>query len=438
MGEYFFGIVKRLTQRLRGGEILLCNLAGEASHFVRFNRSRIRQAGHVRRSAMQIELLDDSRHAAARVELSGDPVCDLERLTALLGGLREQCAQLPEDPYLNYARDAGDSLQQGSQSAPDSRQVVEQISTAAEGLDLVGIWASGSLYRGFANSFGQRNWFSNASFHLDWSCYAAADKAVKATYSGAHWDPACFAARLEAMRSQLQILAQPAKTVPPGRYRVYLAPAAMQEILDLMSWGGFSLKSQRTGQTPLLKMVRQGKCLHPSVWLREDNTRGLGPSFTTQGFHKPAQVSFVADGTYREPLVDARSGKEYGVPVNASVEAPEALDMAAGALPAAAAVEQLGRGLYLGNLWYGNFSERNDCRITGMTRFASFWVERGEICAPLSPLRFDDSVYHLLGDRLQGLTCERELRFSGDTYGGRSTHSSLLPGALIEGMEFTL
>ena len=65
---------------------------------------------------------------------------------------------------------------------------------------------------------------------------------------------------------------------------------------------------------------------------------------------------------------------------------------------------ELGTGLYIGNLWYLNFSDRAACRTTGMTRFGTFWVEGGEIVAPIDVLRFDDTAYHLLGDRLAGLT----------------------------------
>ncbi len=101
-------------------------------------------------------------------------------------------------------------------------------------------------------------------------------------------------------------------------------------------------------------------------------------------------------------------------------------------------LERLGTGLYLNNLWYCNYSDRNDCRITGMTRFAAFWVEDGEIRAPLSPMRFDESLYRMLGEHLIGLTAEREFLFDTGTYHQRSTDSLHLPGALIEDFAFTL
>jgi predicted Zn-dependent protease len=100
--------------------------------------------------------------------------------------------------------------------------------------------------------------------------------------------------------------------------------------------------------------------------------------------------------------------------------------------------QALDTGLYIGNLWYGNWSDRNACRMTGMTRFGTFWVEHGELARPLAVMRFDDSFYRLFGDALAGLTKERELRLSADTYEGRSTASALLPGALISSLRLTL
>jgi predicted Zn-dependent protease len=73
-----------------------------------------------------------------------------------------------------------------------------------------------------------------------------------------------------------------------------------------------------------------------------------------------------------------------------------------------------------------------------MTRFATFWVEGGRIVAPVSPMRFDDSIYRMLGENLLELTRERELLLDPSTYGERSTSSSRLPGALLSSMRFTL
>jgi predicted Zn-dependent protease len=240
------------------------------------------------------------------------------------------------------------------------------------------------------------------------------------------------------MRLGLEVMARPARRLGPGRYRAYLAPAAVEELMGMLAWGGFDLKSHRTRQTPLLKLVRGERRFDPRVSIREESERGLCPGFTGEGFPVPGTVTLIDAGRFGQCLVDARDGKEYGEPVNAAGGAPESVALAAGDIPQAEILKRLDTGLYIGNLWYCNWSDPNDCRVTGMTRFGTYWVEGGEIVAPIEVMRFDDSLYHLLGDRLEGLTAERDLRLSAQTYDGRSTESALLPGALVAGIELAL
>ena len=114
------------------------------------------------------------------------------------------------------------------------------------------------------------------------------------------------------------------------------------------------------------------------------------------------------------------------------------MTIAPGTVATSTVSEALDTGLFVGNLWYTNFSDRMACRTTGMTRFATFWVEDGEIVAPVSVLRFDDTAYNLLGDQLEGLTDETEVLLDTSTYIERSTMSSQLPGALVGAMRFVL
>ena len=116
----------------------------------------------------------------------------------------------------------------------------------------------------------------------------------------------------------------------------------------------------------------------------------------------------------------------------------KSIDLDGGSLPMAEALAQLGTGIWISNLWYLNFSDRANCRITGMTRFATFWVENGKIQAPLNVMRFDESLYRLLGENLLALTHERELLIPNDTYLERSTASARMPGALVRDFRFVL
>ncbi|MGA7799621.1 MAG: metallopeptidase TldD-related protein [Gammaproteobacteria bacterium] len=434
----FLAVADRLMEQLRPNEVLLLDFYGEQSDFVRLNHNRIRQAGTVTRRHLGLDLIEGRRHASAELDLSGHPGPDVDRLRPLLQSLRTQRAHLPEDPHLNFAAKPESTHQRHDNPQPDSEPALGQIMTAAEGMDLVGIWASGAQYAGFANSLGQRNWHSTASFNLDWSCYHDRDKAVKSALAGFRWEPAALDAKMAAARTQLTMLGTPPKTLEPGRYRVYLAPTALAEIMTLLAWGGFGLKSHRTDQSPLIKMRTEGRRLSPAVTLSEHRAGGLVPSFTGTGFTLPPQINLVENGSYRDCLTGPRSAREYGVAVNAGTESAQALTMDAGTLGRDDLLTALDTGLYVSNLWYTNFSDRNDARITGMTRFACLWVENGVIQGPVNVMRFDESVYRMLGARLEALTAERELIADSSSYGRRSNRSMLLPGALIAGMTFTL
>ena len=180
--------------------------------------------------------------------------------------------------------------------------------------------------------------------------------------------------------------------------------------------------------------------LSPKVSFTENTAEGVAPGFQADGFVKPQEVRLIVEGRLGDALVSPRSAKEYGLDTNAAGggEAPQSLDCAAGTLAEADALAALDTGLYISNLWYLNYSDRAAGRITGMTRFATFWVEGGRIVAPVSPMRFDDTLYRMLGANLSDVTIERELLLDPSTYGERSTASSRLPGILISGLRFTL
>ena len=438
--QYFYELADFAQGKLQANEIFTAYLAGEESDFCRLNGGKVRQAGSVHQDQLLLRLINGQRNAEGTVGLSGIKDEDRRRAADLLGILRAQIAELPDDPYLLYATDVCSSERRQPNQLQDAREVIQRIAARVQGQDMVGIYASGAVHRGFANSFGQRNWFETYSFNLDWSFYLRADKAVKTGYAGFAWNDDDFGRKVESAREQLAVLDKEPRTIKPGKYRVYLAPQALNEVADMLTWGGFSLKAHKTKQTPLIKMVEAGARLNPGVTLLENTAAGLSPDFNSSGFTKPGRVTLVEEGSYKDCLVSPRSAKEYAAKTNGASdqETPQSLELGAGTLPAADIARLVGDGVYLNNLWYLNFSDKPACRVTGMTRFASFWVEKGRITQPLNVMRFDESVLRMLGDKLVGLTAEREMILSADTYGQRSTNSVTLPGAVVEDFSFTL
>src|SRR6476620_1780321 len=98
MKDHFFALAERLTRAMTGNEIVLCYLSAERSEFVRFNKSRVRQAGAVEQIYLSIRLVSGRRQASATITLSNAPE-DAELALATLTRLRETVSQLPDDPW---------------------------------------------------------------------------------------------------------------------------------------------------------------------------------------------------------------------------------------------------------------------------------------------------------------------------------------------------
>lgn len=440
MRGYFEELAGFLDRLARGGEVVISRLSAEDSDFIRFNRSAVRQATGVKQVSWALSLIAGRKRIDASISLAGRPDADREALKALLESLRAGIAGVPDDPFLLYETEPRHSVAERRGALPDPGRVIDEVLQAARGLDLVGFHASGPIHRGFASTLGGRHWHSVESFGFGWCLYHDRDKAVKTTFAGCEWDSAAFAAKMAFARERLERLGDKPRALKPGAYRALLSPEAMTEILSMLSWGGFGLKSRNTKQSALIRMAEQGATLSPLVTITENTAQGIACGFQGEGFRRPAQVALVDRGRLAQPLVSPRSAREYDVPTNGANagETPESLDLAAGTLAQEDALAALGTGLYIGNLWYLNFSDRSACRLTGMTRFASFWVEEGRIRAPLDVMRFDDSIYRILGEHLEALTRERDLVPDSDTYGERSTVSMRTPGALVRDFALTL
>lgn len=436
----FYALFDYAQSKLRENETLLGAFYSEDSSFVRFNGGKIRQPGSVNQSELTLELIQDKKHVSAEFSLSLNEQADQETIDETLARLRENIDSVPEDPHFLYATEIHSSENIAQSSLPEAQELTRQILEEGSGLDFVGILAHGSISRGFANSLGQRNWFVRDNFNFDWSVYSHKDKAIKSGYSGFAWDRSILAAKFDHARKHLDILKQPAKTLEPGEYRVFLTPAALSEVLELLGWFSFSQKAVQTKQSPLLTLIEKQCTLHPLVHINENNADGVGPQFNNKGFIKTSKVELIREGNYCGSLTSARSAREYDLSTDGSNadETPESLELGAGQLLEENILAELETGLYISNLWYMNFSDRQSCRMTGMTRFATFWVEDGKISAPVNVMRFDESLYRMLGDNLVALTQEREHILDAGTYHRRSTNSVNLPGALINNFKLTL
>ncbi len=438
--QYFDDLITTATGRLVGDEVLLASSQSESTDFARFNNAQVRQAGSVSQASINLDLIEGQRHTEASLQLCGDRSTDDARVESVLQRLREQRAVVPDDPHLIINTEPVSTHHVAENLLPERDETLTAITTGADGKDLVGIYTAGGVATGFANSLGQRNWFETSTFNFDWTFYLQADKAVKSSYAGFGWDQPAFERKLSDASAKLEALGRNPIDLKPGEYRSYLTPAALHEVIDLLAWNAFSARAQQTSQSSLLQLLNGEGELDPSIKISEDTANGVAPNFQEQGFMRPDEVPLIEGGKPADALVSPRSAVEFDLTANGAsgYESPNSLAIGGGELDADRAIAELGTGLYIGNLWYTNFSDRPACRVTGMTRFATFWVEDGEIVAPVNVLRFDDTIYNMLGRRLAALTAEPEFIFDNSTYSQRSSASVRLPGVLLDGMRFTL
>ena len=443
--SYFGDLAKGLPKFLAGDEQFMCSYAAEQSDFVRFNHARIRQAGHVDQAYLSLRLVHDhaegQRQASISLTLSGDLAADLSHCERALASLRSTLPDLPPDPLMTIETEGFTSRNVKVGRLPSGIDMASTITELGVGHDLVGFLATGPMQRGFASSYGHHNWHEVANFNFEWSLYYEADKAAKSSYAGFEWDTDVLRAKIIRAANDVAVLKLPPKQIDPGAYRVFLSPTAMAELVSMMCWGGFSAKARATRTNPLQMLYDRQASLSPLVSISEHTAGGLMPIVQSDGFRRPDHVDLITAGKPTGLLASPRTAREYGVPQNGAEtgeEDPQSLDMAAGTVEQDHVLRELGTGLCINNLWYLNFSDRMNCRMTGMTRFATFWVENGEAVAPTNVMRFDDSIYRILGDHLTGLTATREFIPDGKTYGSRGTGSKRLPGAFVDGFRLTL
>ena len=435
----FNEVADHILNNLQGNEEATINLHGEESVFVRFNNSKVRQNTSVEQRSLNLLLQKNGKTANINFSITGVAAEDKKRADLWLAEARKECDLLPEDPYQVPMQNNGSSDNTILGKLLSAEELFTEITKPALGSDLAGLYSAGPLISANKNSKGQSHWFANESFFMDYSLYLG-EKAVKGVYAGTHWNQSDYAANLAQTKNQLSLMDRPKKTLQPGAYKAYLAPGAVAELSTMFSWGSLSFANYKQGLSSLQKLADKEKSFSKLFTMRENFGMGFTPRFNDLGEVAPETLELITEGQMKNFLISSRSAKEYGATANAagSWEGPRAMEILPGTLKKENILKELGTGLYLSNLHYLNWSDRLNARITGMTRYACFWVENGEIVAPIADLRFDENLYDCLGENLLAVTDFQEVDPNVSTYDSRGFGGKKLPGLLIKDFKFTL
>jgi predicted Zn-dependent protease len=439
--ENIFNIIsENVFTLLNKEEYLTLSFSSESTQFIRFSQSKIRQTGLVDDATLELELIYNNRTCGESFTLSGDTDADIQSATDILSNLRMEIVQLPEDPYIVLPENNGSSRDIHTGNLLSVESAADALTPAMQSVDLAGIWSSGKIYRGNTNSLGQKHWFSTETFSLDYSLITADEKMVKATFAGSEWNQSDYESFMAKSIKKLEFMKRKAIKVKPGEYRTFIASPGVRDILDMFSWNGLSEASIQQGQSSFGKMRNGNSKLSPCFSLNEDFRSGSVPRFNDNGEVAPDVLNLVNGGLLENTLINSRTAKEYNVVSNnaGGGEGVRAPYMAEGELSEADVLKKIGTGLYLGNLHYLNWSDCIGGRITGMTRYACFWVENGEIVAPIENMRFDDSFYNFFGENLEAVSDKVEFNPEVGTYESRSLGGTYCPGVLLSSFSLTL
>jgi len=440
MEKLFNQLSETLFNNLNTGEHLKITIGGENSQFVRFSQSKVRQSGLVDDASLSIVLIKDERTCSGSFTLTGNISTDEATAMEELNRLRDEVGTLPKDPFVVMPEDTGSSQEEHKGNLLNEEGAVSALSPAMQGVDLAGIWASGRIFTGNANSAGQKHWFATDTFSLDYSLITPDERMVKGTFAGSHWDQSEYENNMAKSIAKLRMMEKPGKKIKPGVYRTYIAPAGVADIVGMFSWGGVGEASIQQGDSSLCKMRQNNVKMSPCFTLSEDFTSGIVPRFNSNGELAPEKLDLILAGSLKNTLVSSRTAKEYGVQSNFAGEGESLRSpvLSPGDLNEDEVVQKIDNGIYLSNLHYLNWSDRPGGRITGMTRYACFWVENGEVVAPIENMRFDDSIYNFFGDNLEAVTDKAHLHPAVETYDGREMGGVSCPGILLKSFELTL
>jgi predicted Zn-dependent protease len=212
-----------------------------------------------------------------------------------------------------------------------------------------------------------------------------------------------------------------AEAIEAGVYPVILEEYCVGELLEYLSFIGFSAQSVEEGRS----FMRPGEKItgdRISIWDDGRDPAGLPMPLDWEGVpRKRVDVitNGVSTGLVHDMASAARAGVEStgpGLPAPTPTGALAVnLFMAGGeARSKAELCEGIERGVWVTRFWYVNIVHPKQSQLTGMTRDGTFLIEKGKVTRPIKNMRFTQSIMEAFASA-SGLTAATKLQ-AGDDY----------------------
>jgi predicted Zn-dependent protease len=191
----------------------------------------------------------------------------------------------------------------------------------------------------------------------------------------------------------------------PGKYTVILEPLAVAEIMEQVSYFGFSAKAVQEKRS-FLSLYQEQRIFSPLVNIYDDglDPKGIIIPFDFEGVPKK-HVDLVKEGVVLGPVYDTetaiKEGKESTghatLPTDSNGPLPTNLFFLPGDKKLEDLISSLEKGILVTRFHYVNsFLDPINILATGMTRDGTFLIENGKIKKPVKNLRFTQSFVEAL------------------------------------------
>jgi predicted Zn-dependent protease len=214
---------------------------------------------------------------------------------------------------------------------------------------------------------------------------------------------------------------QNAQPVEPGVYEVVLEEYAVAEMLDFMSYIGFSALAVQEERS-FMRLNEQITGDAVTIWDDGLDPSGIPVPFDFEGVPKQ-RVDLITRGVATGVVYDQRTAAKegrastgHGLPAP-NTDGPYATNLVMA--PGSVSKQDLGsgikRGIWVTRFWYVRVVQPKASIITGMTREGTFLIEDGKITRPVKDLRFTQSML----DALKGtLAVTRSTKLQASEYLG--------------------
>jgi len=200
--------------------------------------------------------------------------------------------------------------------------------------------------------------------------------------------------------SRIAMKSRNPQSIPSGKYTVILSPAAVGQLLILLSFMGFGCKTLYQKRSFMAGHIGE-KIAGDNFTVYDDanDENFASPTIDYEGIPRQ-RVALVENGiargvvynSYYANLMETQSTGHALPPTNAFGPYPKNLVVAGGERQTDDLVKSTQKGLLVNHFWYLNYLNPMRTMVTGTTRDGLFLVENGEITTPVKNMRTNQSI----------------------------------------------